>query len=233
MTLILARVGNTGHTAEIIAAAAGAVALIAIAWSIGLSVSLRRLRAAQRAVLGGHAQDLVAHAAHLQASFESLAQYVEDFGTRLDARMDHAENRLDGTIAYRGLVRYDAYGEMSGRQSTSLAILDANQSGVVLSTIHHREHARLYAKQVHRGRSDLELSPEEQEAVRLAISGDTGEAAVADAERRAGARGAGFGTGRRGDGGPAGGGPAGGGPGGGGLAGAGGDAAGFGADAGA
>src|SRR5579871_5397611 len=106
--------GSTGHTAEIIAIGAGAVAVVSLGWSIGLTVALRRLRAAQQAVLGDDHQDLVAHAAHLHASFESLAQYVEDFGTRLDARMVQAETRLDGTVAHRGLVRYDAYGEMSG-----------------------------------------------------------------------------------------------------------------------
>ena len=185
------------NTAEIIAIAAGAVALATLAWAVGLTVALRRLRTAQRTLLGGGKQDLVAHAARLQESFESLAQYVEDFGTRMDARMDHAEIRLDGAVTHRGLVRYDAYGEMSGRQSTSLALLDANRSGVVLSTIHHRESARLYAKQIHQGQSDLELSPEEDEAVALALSGDTGEAAVRDAAQRTGARGAGFGTGRR------------------------------------
>jgi hypothetical protein len=195
---MLRRVSGSEHTTEVVAIAAGAIAVVGLAWSIGLTVAWRRLRAAQRAVLGGGEQDLVAHAAHLQASFETLAQYVEDFGTRLDARVTHAETRLDGTIAHRGLVRYDAYGEMSGRQSTSLALLDANRSGVVLSTIHHREHARLYSKQVHHGKSDLELSPEETEAIALALRGDTGEAAVVDAERRSGARGAGFGTGRRG-----------------------------------
>ena len=62
-----------------------------------------------------------------------------------------AEHRLDGAMAYRSLVRYDAYGEMSGRQSTSIALLDANRSGLVLSSIHHRDQARLYAKQVHNG----------------------------------------------------------------------------------
>jgi Protein of unknown function (DUF4446) len=186
------------HTTEVVAIAAGAIAIVGLAWAIGLTVAWRRLQAAQRAVLGGSEQDLVAHAAHLQASYETLAQYVEDFGTRLDTRVTHAETRLDGAIAHRGLVRYDAYGEMSGRQSTSLALLDTHQSGVVLSTIHHRDHARLYAKQVHRGKSDLELSPEEIEAIALALRGDTGEAAVADAEQRSGARGAGFGTGRRG-----------------------------------
>ena len=48
---------------------------------------------------------------------------------RLDERMAAAEDRLDGAIAYRALVRYDAYGEMSGHQSTSLALLDATTTG--------------------------------------------------------------------------------------------------------
>jgi hypothetical protein len=74
-------------------------------------------------------------------------------------------------VAYRALVRYDAYGEMSGRQSTSIALLDATRSGIVLSSIHHRDSARLYAKQLHDGRAELELSPEEDEAVKLALSG--------------------------------------------------------------
>jgi hypothetical protein len=86
--------------------------------------------------------------------------------------MQAAEQRLDHAVAYRALVRYDAYGEMSGRQSTSIALLDANRSGVVLSSILHRDQARLYAKAVHQGEPELELSPEEDEAVRLALQGD-------------------------------------------------------------
>ena len=77
--------------------------------------------------------------------------------------------RLDGAIAYRSLIHYDAYGEMSGRQSTSIALLDESRSGLVLSSIHHRDQARLYAKQVTDGSSERELSPEENEAIRLAL----------------------------------------------------------------
>lgn len=161
---------NLNTTAGIVAVAAGAVAVIAIGWSVALTLALRRLRAAQRAVLGDGTRDLVAHAAHLQSSFETLAQYVEDFGTRLDQRMDHAETRLDGAVTHRALVRYDAYGEMSGRQSTSIALLDASRSGIVLSSIHHRDTARMYAKQIRNGQPELELSPEENEAVQLALA---------------------------------------------------------------
>ena len=77
-------------------------------------------------------------------------------------------------MAYRALVRYDAYGEMSGRQSTSIALLDATRSGLVLSSIHHRDQARLYAKEVREGKPELELSPEEDEAIRRALEADGG-----------------------------------------------------------
>jgi len=167
-------VHNLSSTAGIVALAAGGVALLALALSLVLALRLRRVRAAQTAVLGDGQRDLVAHAASLQAQFQALSEYVQDAAARLDDRMTAAEQRLDSAMAYRALVRYDAYGEMSGRQSTSIALLDANRSGVVLSSIHHRDQARLYAKQVHQGQPELELSPEEDEAIRLALSGDGG-----------------------------------------------------------
>ena len=163
---------NLTSTAGIVAIGAGAVAVIAFFFCIVLAFKLRRIRGDQKAVLGDGRRDLVAHAAALQSQFEALSGYVQDAAARLDERMAAAETRLDGAVAYRALVRYDAYGEMSGRQSTSIALLDATRSGVILSSIHHRDQARLYAKQVRNGEPELELSPEEDEAIRLALGGD-------------------------------------------------------------
>jgi hypothetical protein len=165
-------VDNLSSTVGIVAIASGAVAVVALGTSLGLVVALRRLRSAQRAVLGDEQQDLVGHAASLQAAFEALSSYVQDASARLDERVAVVEARLDGAVAYRSLIRYDAWGEMSGRQSTSVALLDANRSGIVLSSIHHRDTARLYVKQVVAGQPELELSPEEEEAVRLALEGE-------------------------------------------------------------
>lgn len=156
-------------TAGIVAIAAAAVAVVAFLLSVALAIRLRRVRAAQTLVLGERREDLVAHAAGLQAQFEALHQYVEEAANALNVRMHTVESRLDGTIAHRALVHYDAYGEMSGQQSTSIALLDARGSGLVLSSIHHRDQARLYSKQVHEGKSERELSPEEDEAIRLAM----------------------------------------------------------------
>ena len=155
----------------IVALAGAAVAVLALILALVSAFRLRRLRREQRVVLGPHGQaDLVAHAAGLQDAFAALHARVEEVAERLDERMAAAEDRLDGAIAYRALVRYDAYGEMSGHQSTSLALLDAEHNGVVLSSIAHRDTARLYCKQVHGGRGEHQLSPEEEEAVRLALT---------------------------------------------------------------
>jgi hypothetical protein len=157
-------------TVGIVALAAAALALVAVCLAVVLLRQLRRLRADQRAVLGEQrAQDLVAHAAALDASFRALSEYVGGVAERLDDRLAVAEQRLDGAIAHCGLIRYDAYNEMSGRQSTSIALLDSQRSGVVLSSIHHRDQARLYAKQISKGSAELRLSPEEEEALRLAL----------------------------------------------------------------
>jgi hypothetical protein len=159
----------------LVALAAGFVALVALVLALVLAVKLRRIRGAQRVVLGGHGSaDLVTHASDLQAAFAALRSEVEDVSQRLEARMGAAEERLDGAIAYRALVRYDAYGELSGHQSTTIALLDAGHSGVVISTIAHRDTARMYCKQIHAGRGEHELSPEEAEAVRLALAGEVG-----------------------------------------------------------
>ncbi len=160
---------NLTSTAGIVAMGAGAVALLALLLSAILSVKLRRLRAAQRTILGDQERDLIGHAAALEEQFEVLSGYVQDAAERLEGRMARAERRIDHAVAYRALIRYDAYGEMSGRQSTSIALLDANRSGLVLSSIHHRDQARLYAKEVREGKPELELSPEEDEAIRRAL----------------------------------------------------------------
>ena len=159
--------------AGLVALAAGGLALVALIFAVVLAVKLRRLRAGQSVVLGASGRDdLVVHASSLQTAFEALHGRVEEVAERLDERMAAAERRLDGAITYRSLVRYDAYGELSGHQSTSLALLDAEGNGVVLSCIAHRDHARLYSKVVRDGRGEHELSPEEDEAIRLALAGE-------------------------------------------------------------
>ena len=161
---------NLNTTAGIVAIASGAVAVVGIGWSIGLTVALRKLKAAQRAVLGDSVAVTWSRTPRTCSPptrrWRSTSRIS---GPGSIARMDHAETRLDGAVAHRALVRYDAYGEMSGRQSHSIALLDATARGSCCPRSTTVTRARLYAKQIHKGQPELELSPEETEAVRLAL----------------------------------------------------------------
>ena len=150
--------------------AAAAVALLALLLAIVLMFKLRRVRASQKAVLGTSGQrDLVTHAENIEIGFAQLQGLVEETFRRVEERLEGDERRIERGISRTAVIRYDAYGEMSGRQSSSMALLDENGTGVVLSSILHRDQARLYVKGVRDGRSELELSPEEDEAIRTAM----------------------------------------------------------------
>ncbi len=162
-------------TEGIAALAAGGLALVALLFAVVLAFKLRRVRSAQVAVLGGHERrDLVAHSERLEAGFVQLREWVEDSLGRLEERSAVQDARLDGCVSYRALVRYDAYAEMSGQQSSSLALLDSHRSGVVISSISHRDQARVYVKQVHEGQSEVQLSPEERQALDAAFGSPVG-----------------------------------------------------------
>ncbi len=156
----------------LVALGAAVLALAALVIASILMVRTRRLRRAQSAVLGDGERDLVSHAEGLQTAFIELRDWVEESMRHLDERADRVEARLDGCLAYHSVIRYDAYGEMSGRQSSSIALLDSRRSGVVVSSILHRDQARIYVKPIGHGQGESELSPEEAEAVATALAAE-------------------------------------------------------------
>jgi Protein of unknown function (DUF4446) len=166
---ILMLASSLTDTQGIVAIAAAAVAVVAILCCGALAASVRRLRRAQSVVLGpGGERDLIAHAAGLEEAFEALRDYSEQVSETLQARLAEIEESLLAGISNWSLVHYDAYNELSGRQSMSIALLDGTRSGVVISCIHHRDQARVYAKRVLQGVGEVDLSPEEAEAVEQA-----------------------------------------------------------------
>jgi hypothetical protein len=165
-------------TPGIVALAAAAVALAALVLAIVIAVKIKRLRANQLAVLGGaDRRDLVQHATRLESGFTDLREWVEESLASSETRMAAAEQRIDGCIAYAALVRYDAYNELSGAQSSSLALLDTHRNGIVLTSIVHRDQARIYLKQMRGGAPEYDLSPEEQQAVDRALGAPSANAA--------------------------------------------------------
>ena len=150
-----------------IAIGAAAVAFAALAAAFGLYLKLRRIRQAQRTVLAGGSSDLVDFVASLQGRIDELHGALDDVAGSLD----RVDRRVDETVSKTAIVRYDAYEHSGGHQSASVALLDSARTGVVLSAIQGRDHARIYVKELDRGRASVALSPEELEAVERAMAG--------------------------------------------------------------
>ena len=133
-----------------------------VAW-----VRVRRLRDAQRVLIGGGRKDLVEFAVSLQSRIDDVHKAIDEVAAGI-ARVDR---RVDGAVANTAIVRYDAYEDTGGHQSASLALLDAARNGIVLTAIQGRDYARIYIKELDRGLPSVALSPEEQEAVDRAMAG--------------------------------------------------------------
>ncbi|GAB7007533.1 hypothetical protein JCM18899A_50080 [Nocardioides sp. AN3] len=84
-------------------------------------------------------------------------------GLRQEVAALSAESKQ--TFRHLAVVRYDAFGDMGGHLSWSLALVDDAGDGVVLTSIHGRSDARSYAKSIGGWTSDAQLSPEEEEAI--------------------------------------------------------------------
>jgi hypothetical protein len=149
-----------------VAIAAGAVAAIALLLALALWIRVARVRLAQAVVLGSGAGDLLDFAVALQGRIDDLHRTVDEVATGL-SRVDR---RVDGALTNTAVVRYDAYEGTGGQQSASVALLDATRTGTVFTAIQGRDYARIYLKDLDRGRSSVALSPEEQEAVDRAMA---------------------------------------------------------------
>jgi hypothetical protein len=153
-------------TAAWIAVGAAAGAVVALLLAIWIWTRIGRVRATQSVLLGGGKSDLVDFAVSLQGRIDDLHRAVDEVAAGL-VRVDR---RVDESVRNVSIVRYDAYEETSGHQSASLAVLDSERTGVVVSAIQGRDYARIYMKELDRGRPSVALSPEEAEAVERAMS---------------------------------------------------------------
>jgi hypothetical protein len=149
-----------------IAIGAAALSVVALALAISFFLQLRQVRRAQKVMIGRGTDDLVDFAVSLQARMDDLHRAVDEVA----AGLSRIDKRVDGCLSHTSIVRYDAYEDAGGHQSASLAFLDAARSGVVVSAIQGRDYARIYVKELDRGRASVALSPEEQQAVDRAMT---------------------------------------------------------------
>jgi hypothetical protein len=153
-------------SAMVVALVALGTAASALAVAATLFLKLRRVRNAQNVLLGGGKEDLVDFAVSLQGRIDDLHRAVDEIA----AGLSRVDRRVDACVSNTSIVRYDAYEGAGGHQSASLAFLDSGRTGVVVSAIQGRDYARIYVKELDRGRAPVALSPEELEAVERAMA---------------------------------------------------------------
>ena len=156
----------SGASAAWIAIGAAALSVVTLGLAVAFYVQLRNVRRAQKVMIGKGTDDLVDFAVSLQARIDDLHRAVDEVA----AGLSRIDKRVDGCLSHTSIVRYDAYEDAGGHQSASLAFLDAARSGSVVSAIQGRDYARIYVKELDRGRPSVALSPEEQEAVDRAMA---------------------------------------------------------------
>jgi hypothetical protein len=150
-----------------IAIGAGAVGVVGILTAISAHLRVGRLRRGF-AALDGRGKETVLDAVR-RSGQETTAMRTEL--DRLRADLQATRGDVTDALRHVAVIRYDAFGDMGGRLSFTVALLDDAADGVVLTSIHGRSESRSYAKGVKAGTSELSLSPEEQQAIELAMRG--------------------------------------------------------------
>lgn len=154
--------------AELLAVILGVVALVvAVLVFVSFTAVRRRIVTIQRR---GQEETIL----------EAVAEQIEEVRAlrgdirRLAGDVQTLSDAFRGTIQRFAVYRFDAFEDMGGQLSFAAALLNDYGDGLVISCINGRREARTYAKPVAKAQSAYNLSPEEQEAIRLALAGTPG-----------------------------------------------------------
>lgn len=148
-------------TVATVAAILAALALL-MALVLGLQIAAlrRRLAAVPK---DGNVIDLM-------RSIDNDLAKVEGQVASIEPRLARVEQKLPLAVSYTGVVTYDAFGDIGGKLSRSIALLDSNGDGLVISLLVGRSETLFFTKEVRSGSGTERLSPEEGAAIQRAMS---------------------------------------------------------------
>ncbi|MFM8773947.1 MAG: DUF4446 family protein [Actinomycetota bacterium] len=147
--------------------AVGAVALVSLLLGLVLLVRTGRMRQQYRVLDAADGRESFVEAVARKA--QEVEALRDDVAT-LAASIRATQSELNRAIRHVGLIRYDAFGDMGGRMSFSVALVYDFGNGFILTTVHARSESRTYIKEIRGGMAEVTLSPEESQALEDAIS---------------------------------------------------------------
>lgn len=146
----------------------GMIAMILILWLAVMiqGSKLRKMRRKYDAMMSGTGvEDLETLLLNLKIQMDAIEEEQGNHRSHLD----HVIQTLKGVKSKTGIVRYNAFGERGNDLSFSIAIVSEKGDGFVLTGLYNRENSFVYAKPLQNGESQHSLSPEEKEAINLAL----------------------------------------------------------------
>jgi Protein of unknown function (DUF4446) len=156
---------NVVQVLALVGAVAGVLSLVLV---VVLLFRLRRLNRSYSLLQGTDGTDSFVDV--VTRKTEEVATLREDVRA-VQARLEQVRSDVADALRHVAVVRYDAFGDMGGRLSFSVALLDDSGDGLVLTSINGRSETRTYSKGVKGGGSEASLSPEEEQAIGYALRG--------------------------------------------------------------
>ncbi|AWV36497.1 hypothetical protein BSK66_01625 [Paenibacillus odorifer] len=142
------------------------IMLVLIVTVIAQGAKLRTIRRKYEAMMAGSGvEDLEG----LLVDLKNQSDMLEEEQREQKALIEATQVKIRGMKSNIALKRYNAFGERGNDLSFSVAILDDNSSGIVLTSLHNRENSYIYSKPMQNGESQYALSPEEKEVITLAL----------------------------------------------------------------
>ncbi len=144
-----------------------AILILVLLYMVHVSMRMTRFLRKYRIFMRG--KDAVSLEKAFSQKFEEVDKLMEQ--SQLNSDEIHKIKEVQSRSANKiGIVKYDAFPDVGGRLSFALAMLDENDSGFVLNTIHGRDGCYTYVKEIMKGESYIVLGPEEKEALRQAVN---------------------------------------------------------------
>ena len=147
-----------------------ALSIVSIILAVVLIIVLCKLKTLKRRV------DSLTRGKDTESLEDIIVSYLErveslEEGEEITrAALNAIKDNLKITYQKTGLVKYDAFREMSGALSYSLALLDKENNGILISSMYSREGCYTYAKEITHGECKINLSEEEAEALKQAVA---------------------------------------------------------------
>ena len=146
------------------------VAVIALVFGIYAVIASGQTRKWRKIFSGNDPDDIPNNLEDIVEKIAQRLKLIDEANDKTALSLEAISKQLNTATQHVGIIRYNGNGDDGGNLSFSAALLDAHQSGIIITSLHGRANSRIYAKIITNGTSEQTLSEEEREALIQAVT---------------------------------------------------------------